>query len=148
MAAELSIGRLAAEAGVGVETIRYYQRRGLLETPPKSSGGQRRYPPAFRQHIRFIRRAQALGFTLDDIGSLLRLDHAHACAETHDMALRKLRLIDDKLRDLSTMRDALRQLVGECETTATQSQCPIIRTLADDSQSGAGDKQGRMKPKR
>lgn len=134
MATGLSIGRLAAESGVGVETIRYYQRRGLLEAPPKPSGGQRRYTPAFRQRIRFIRRAQALGFTLDDIGALLRLDQAHACNETHHMALRKLRLIDDKLRDLSTMRDALQELVGQCETSATQTQCPIIRTLADDPQ--------------
>jgi MerR family mercuric resistance operon transcriptional regulator len=123
---------LAAEAGVGVETIRYYQRRGLLEAPPKPLRGQRRYPAAFRQRIRFIRRAQALGFTLDDIGSLLALDEAHACAETHDMALRKLQLIDEKLRDLATMRDALGKLVGQCEAGATQAQCPIIRALARD----------------
>jgi MerR family transcriptional regulator, mercuric resistance operon regulatory protein len=130
MAANLTIGRLAAEAGVGVETIRYYQRRGLLETPLKPLRGQRRYPAAFRQKIRFIRRAQALGFTLDDIGSLLALDDAHACAETHDMAVRKLQLIDEKLRDLNTMRDALGELTRRCEAGDMQTHCPIIRTLA------------------
>jgi len=132
MATDLTIGRLAAEAGVGVETIRYYQRRGLLETPPKPLRGQRRYPAAFRQKIRFIRRAQALGFTLDDIGSLLALDDAHACAATHDMAVRKLQLIDEKLRDLITMRDALRKLTRQCEAEGMQTRCPIIRTLASD----------------
>lgn len=130
MAANLTIGRLAAEAGVGVETIRYYQRRGLLETPLKPLRGQRRYPAVFRQKIRFIRRAQALGFTLDDIGSLLALDDAHACAETHDMAVRKLQLIDQKLRDLATMRDALGELTRRCEAGEMQTHCPIIRTLA------------------
>lgn len=132
MAVELSIGQLAAEAGVSVETIRYYQRRGLLELPPKPRSGQRRYSPAFRQKVRFIRRAQALGFTLEDIGSLLTLDRANACAETRDMASRKLQLIEDKLGDLATMRDALRELVRQCEAGATQAECPIIRTLASD----------------
>ena len=130
MAADLTIGRLAAEAGVGVETIRYYQRRGLLETPPRPLRGRRRYPAAFRQKIRFIRRAQALGFTLDDIESLLALDDAHACAETHDMAVRKLHLIDEKVRDLTTMRDALGKLASQCEAEEMQTRCPIIRTLA------------------
>lgn len=132
MATDLTIGRLAAEAGVGVETIRYYQRRGLLETPPKPLRGQRRYPAAFRQKIRFIRRAQTLGFTLDDIGSLFALDDAHACAETHDMAVRKLQLIDEKLRDLTIMRDALGKLTRQCEAGEMQAHCPIIRTLAGD----------------
>jgi MerR family transcriptional regulator, mercuric resistance operon regulatory protein len=132
MAEDLTIGRLAAEAGVGVETIRYYQRRGLLEAPPKPIRGQRRYPAAFRQRIRFIRRAQGLGFSLEDIGTLLALDEAHACADTHDLAQRKLQVIDEKLRDLTTIRDALGTLVRQCEAGEMQAQCPIIRTLADD----------------
>jgi len=132
MATDLTIGRLAAEAGVGVETIRYYQRRGLLEAPLKPVRGQRRYPAEFRQRIRFIRRAQALGFTLEDIRSLLALDQAHACAETHGMAQRKLQVIEEKLCDLTTMRDALGKLVRQCEAGEMLSHCPIIRTLAGD----------------
>ncbi len=132
MAADLTIGRLAAEAGVGVETIRYYQRRGLLETPPRPLRGQRRYSAAVRQRLRFIRRAQTLGFSLDDIASLLALDDAHACAETHDLAVRKLKLIDEKLRDLTSMRDVLGKLTLQCEAQEMQPHCPIIRSLTGD----------------
>lgn len=82
---EMTIGRLADAAGVNVETIRYYQRRGLLLEPDRPINGQRRYARAVVKRVRFIKRAQVLGFTLDEVGSLLELDEAHACADTREL---------------------------------------------------------------
>ena len=84
MTSELTIGRLADEAGVNVETIRYYQRRGLMAEPDKPASGHRRYGPAAIKRVRFIKRAQVLGFTLDEVASMLELDEACACAETRE----------------------------------------------------------------
>lgn len=130
MSGELTIGRLAAAAGVNVETIRYYQRRGLLDEPDKPLGGYRRYPADTAKRVRFIKRAQALGFTLEEIAVLLRLDQARACAETRALAARKLALIERKLTDLAAMRDALAGLVRECDTGGGRGACPIIHVLA------------------
>ena len=132
MVSEWSIGRLAGEAGVNVETIRYYQRRGLLAEPAKPASGHRRYSPELAKHLRFIRRAQALGFTLDEIASLLSLDEARACAETRDMAARKLELIRSKLADLTAMRKALSTLMRECDSAGSTGACPIIHALGTD----------------
>lgn len=129
---ELSIGRLAARAGVNVETVRYYQRRGLLAEPGKPSRGHRRYPAELVNRLRFIKRAQMLGFTLEEITGLLRLDEAHACAETRDLAARKLELIEAKLADLGSMREALVGLVRQCDALDRAGACPIIRALATD----------------
>ena len=103
----LTIGRLAVEAGVNVETIRYYQRRALLPAPDKPTQGHRRYAGDAVKRVRFIKRAQALGFTLEEIGSLLALDEARARAETRNLAAHKLQAIEDKLADLKTVRQAL-----------------------------------------
>ena len=132
MTSELSIGRLAAEAGVNVETIRYYQRRGLLAEPERPLNGQRRYPAELTKHVRFIRRAQVLGFTLEEIAGLLRLEEARACAETRELADRKLQVIDSKLADLKAMRKALAKLVRQCDAPDSKSCCPIIHALAAD----------------
>lgn len=132
MVAELSIGRLAGEAGVNVETIRYYQRRGLLAEPDKPGSGHRRYSPLLVKRVRFIKRAQALGFTLEEIAGLLRLDEAHACAETRDLAARKLQLVDSKLVDLAAVRKALSKLMHQCDSTGGAGACPIIHALATD----------------
>jgi MerR family mercuric resistance operon transcriptional regulator len=130
--AELTIGRLAAEAGVNVETIRYYQRRALMPEPEKPINGQRRYAVDAVRRVRFIKRAQVLGFTLEEIGSLLELDEAHACAETRELAAHKLEVIEGKLADLKAMRKALTALLRECDTGATKAACPIIRALGAD----------------
>lgn len=130
--AELTIGRLAAEAGVNVETIRYYQRRGLMAEPNKPINGQRRYAADAVRRVYFIKRAQVLGFTLEEIGSLLELDEAHACAETRGLAASKLRVIESKLADLEAMRQALMSLLRECGTRSAKGACPIIRALAAD----------------
>lgn len=132
MTTELTIGRLADEAGVNVETIRYYQRRGLMAEPDKPMGGQRRYSADAIKRVRFIKRAQVLGFTLDEVGSLLELDAACACAETRDLAMHKLQVIDEKLADLKAMRKALQVLLRQCDAAAAAGNCPIIHALATD----------------
>ena len=130
--AELTIGRLAAEAGVNVETIRYYQRRGLMTEPDKPVNGQRRYTGDAVRRVRFIKRAQVLGFTLEEIGSLLALDEAHACFETRELAAHKLEVIEGKLADLKAMRKALSALLRDCDTGTTKGACPIILALVAD----------------
>ena len=132
MVAGLTIGRLADEAGVNVETIRYYQRRGLLPEPDKPINGHRRYAAEAVKRVHFIKRAQVLGFTLDEIGSLLDLDEAHACAETRELAAHKLAVIESKLDDLKAMRKALKSLLRQCETGSATGACPIIHALAAD----------------
>ena len=132
MTTELTIGRLADEAGVNVETIRYYQRRGLMAEPDKPMSGHRRYAGDAIKRVRFIKRAQVLGFTLDEVGSLLELDEARACADTRELAAHKLQLIEEKLADLKAMRKALTALLRQCDAGATKGNCPIIRALAAD----------------
>lgn len=132
MATELSIGGLAGEAGVNVETIRYYQRLGLLVIPPKPLGGQRRYSPDQVRRVRFIKRAQALGFTLAEVGELLTLDAALSCTETRALADRKRRLIEQKMADLEAMHTLLSDLVKQCDRSRGDSPCPIIDVLVRD----------------
>lgn len=129
METELTIGQLATAAGVNVETIRYYQRLKLLDEPVKPAGSHRRYPGEQVKRLRFIKRAQALGFTLAEVGALLTLNHANACTETRDLALRKRELIEEKIADLQQMHLALSQLVQECDV-GRNGACPIIDVLA------------------
>ena len=128
----LTIGGLADEAGVNVETIRYYQRRGLMPEPDKPAHGYRRYDATTVKRVRFIKRAQALGFTLEEIGGLLQLDEAHACAETRELASHKLEAIETKLADLAAMRRALMTLLRQCDAGAMKGNCPIIHALGAD----------------
>jgi MerR family transcriptional regulator, mercuric resistance operon regulatory protein len=126
----LTIGQVAKAANVNVETIRYYQRRGLLHEPVKPLGGHRRYSNEDVDRLQFIKRAQMLGFTLEEIENLLRLGQAIRCAETHDLAAHKLTLIDSKIADLLKIREALSGLVSQCEAGNGEGDCPIIRSLA------------------
>ena len=128
---DLTIGKLAERAGVNLETIRYYQRRGLLAEPKKPLGGHRRYPPDVAKRVRFIKRAQALGFTLEEVAELLRIDAESACAETRELAAHKLALIESKLAELGAMRDGLSALVAKCGV-AGNGPCPIIQVLVTD----------------
>lgn len=132
MSEDLTIGMLAKRGDVNVETIRYYQRRGLMQEPSKPRGGFRRYPQESVKRIRFIKRAQNLGFTLEQIQGLLVLDERKACRETRGMAANKLELIEKKLADLSKMKKALSRLVRACDTSSAGAPCPIIHLLADD----------------
>ena len=128
----LTISRLAASAEVHIETVRYYQRRGLMPEPDKPAQGYRRYDATTVKRVRFIKRAQALGFTLEEIGGLLKLDEAHACAETRELASHKLQTIETKLADLVAMRKALTALLCQCDAGAMKGNCPIIHALGSD----------------
>ena len=128
-AGSLTIGRLAAAAAVGVETIRYYQQRELLPVP-HGDGGIRRYPAALVDRIRFIKRAQELGFSLDEIVELLRLEDGANKRSIRRIAVDRLAQIDRKLADLRAMQKLLRHLVDACEHTRDDLPCPIIGSLA------------------
>lgn len=130
IAANLTISRIARAARVNVETIRYYQRRGLIAEPPKPALGYRIYPSATIERIRFIKRAQELGFTLAEIGNLLALGDAH-CRETCALAEHKLDLIEDHIQDLLAMQGVLRKLVQSCKQPDRSPSCPLVRALAE-----------------
>ena len=128
----LTIGQLAKAAGVNVETIRYYHRRGLVDEPYKPLGGHRRYGPSAVSRVRFIKRAQQLGFTLEEVTNLLRLEDGQNCRETRLLAERKLALIENRIADLTRMRRTLKGLIIECAAGQRPRSCPIIATLSAD----------------
>ena len=130
MADGLTIGQLARTAAVNVETIRYYQRRGLLDEPAKPLSGRRRYSGAAARRVRFIKRAQQLGFTLDEVKSLLLLEDGQSCRETRLLAEQKLVVIKQRLVDLNRMRRLLTGLIAECTEGKRPRSCPIIATLS------------------
>jgi Hg(II)-responsive transcriptional regulator len=130
-AAAVTIGRLARAADVGVETVRYYQRRRLLAVP-HSSGGVRRYPIATIDRIRFIKRSQDLGFSLEEIRELMRLEQGGSRAAIRKIAGARLSSIREKLTALQQMEKVLTELLCECEHTATAEPCPIIAALSTD----------------
>src|ERR1700694_2596431 len=134
MTDSITIGRLAQAAAVNVETIRYYQRRGLVSEPVKPLGGQRRYPPEAVKRVRFIKRAQNLGFTLDEVRGLLALDDGQSCRDTRRLAEKKLAVIETRLADLARLRKLLKGLIAECESGKRHRRCPITATLS----AGAG----------
>ena len=123
-----TIGALARTAGVNVETIRYYQRRGLLPKPGKPVAGYRRYPTETLARLRFIQRAQELGFTLREIAELLTLGSA-SCRETQRLAEHKRADLDLRLRDLKAMRRTLNRLIKSCRVGGATT-CPIIDSLS------------------
>ena len=130
---KLTIGRVAKAGGVNVETVRYYQRRGLLEEPPKPLGESRTYSPEIVRRIRFIKRAQALGFSLTDIAELLLLNDEDACAKSCEIADRKLDVINRKILELENMRHALADLMAQCDKKSRRGPCPIIQALQHES---------------
>jgi MerR family mercuric resistance operon transcriptional regulator len=127
---ELTIGRLAQAADVNVETIRYYQRRGLVDEPSKPLGGHRRYAADAVKRVRFIKRAQKLGFTLQEVKSLLLLEDGQSCQETRQLAEQKLAVIESRIDDLNRMRRMLKDLIAECAKGKRPRSCPIIGTLS------------------
>ena len=124
MAGDLTIGGLARQGGVGVETIRYYQRRGLLSTPRRGDG-VRRYGADALKRLRFIRTAQAAGFTLEEVGELLALDATHDRARARALAKARIAALDAKIAELEAARNALRYLARECGSNA-RGPCPIL----------------------
>jgi MerR family mercuric resistance operon transcriptional regulator len=123
------IGELAKIAGVGVETIRFYERKGLLAQPPKPYGGCRRYDLRHLERVRFIKRAQRLGFTLSEIALLLRLEEDLECREAQRIATEKLREVQERLSDLSRIASLLKRLLSECKASQKKVRCPILFSL-------------------
>ena len=123
----MTIGRLAKAAGVNVETVRYYQRRGLISEPRKPPGGHRRYPDDALRRIGFIRRAQQLGFTLEEIGVLLDQADGPAGKEVRQVAEKRLEVTESRLEELGRMRDGLAKLIAECRHSRSSS--PLIDYL-------------------
>lgn len=130
---ELTIGRLAQRAGVGVETIRYYQREGLIAEPPRPAHGYRRYPAATLARLRFIQRAKGLGFSLAEIRELLELGDG-CCGQTQALAERKLALVRDKQRQLAAMASALEAALAACHDNPDDAACPLVQALSEDAE--------------
>lgn len=127
----LTIGALARELGVGVETIRFYQRKGLLQEPDRPHGSIRRYGARELGRVRFIKAAQRIGFSLDEIAELLKLDDGTHCEEAREQAERKLEDVRVRLADLRRIEFALQELVTRCRAATGQVRCPLIATLQD-----------------
>ncbi|WP_084073693.1 MerR family transcriptional regulator [Noviluteimonas dokdonensis] len=125
----LTISRLAASADVNVETVRYYQRRGLLPEPPRPLGGVRHYGPAEVTRLQFIRHAQAMGFTLDEIAGLLAVKGKRACEQTRQLTEQKLADVRRRLAELSQLERDLVALVAECGRTPADACCPTLASL-------------------
>ena len=123
---ELTIGRLAKAANVGIETIRYYQNIELLPVPPPKKGAFRYYPASLIERIRFIKLAQELGFTLAEVGTLLKLADGTDRRSIRKLAADRLTQIRHKLADLQRMERALEHALHDCETTGSAKPCPII----------------------
>lgn len=125
----MTIGSLAKAAEINVETIRYYQRLGLMTEPEKPLGGIRRYDEDALARLRFIRRARWLGFSLEEIGELLKLEDGTHCDEAKALGERKLGNVRDKIRSLKQIEGVLDQLVEECCTQKDSVACPLIASL-------------------
>ncbi len=123
----MTIARLGAAAGVGVETVRYYQRRGLLAVPA-SAGAVRRYGAEDLRRLRFIRRAQTAGFTLEEIGELLALDRTNGRARVRELAAERLAALDARIAELEASRAALERLRGAC-AAGMRGPCPILEAF-------------------
>lgn len=129
----LSIGQVARQAGVGVETVRFYERQGLLEKPPRKESGYRQYPAEAVSHLRFIKKAKEVGFSLKEIKELLslRLDTAATCEDVKNRAETKILEIEQKIQALQRMKQALTNLTAACNGDAPISECPILQTLEE-----------------
>ena len=125
----LTIGAFAKAAGVNVETIRFYQLKGLLPTPDRPYGSIRRYCSADVARVKFVKGAQRLGFSLDEIGQLLKLEDGTHCSEAAELAAQRLADVRAKLADLSRIEAALSKLVGECHAHQGNVSCPLIAAL-------------------
>jgi MerR family mercuric resistance operon transcriptional regulator len=125
----LTIGGLAAAAGVNVETVRYYQRRGLLSEPDKPAKGVRRYGEADVGRLRFVKAAQGLGFSLDEVAGLLKLEDGTHCGEARALAEHRLEDVRAKVAQLRRIESALSLLVKQCAGTRGTVSCPLIVAL-------------------
>jgi len=132
----LTIGQVAGRAEVGVETVRFYERRGLIEEPPRRPSGYRQYPPEAVARIRFIRRAKELGFSLAEIKELLafRSDARATSADVKGRAQAKIIEIEKKIKDLEGMRRALDELVVACDGCGPVTECSILEAIGNETE--------------
>ena len=130
----LTIGDVAKEAGVGVETIRFYERKGLIDQPSRPSSGFRRYDAQMPRRIRFIRHAQGLGFSLREIRELLdlRIDPNVSCADVKAKAVAKVTEVEEKLASLGRIRETLLAITRSCSGEGPTSDCPILDAFDDE----------------
>lgn len=140
----LTIGRVARETGVGIETLRFYEREGLIPVPARRPSGYRDYAPGIIERVRFIRRAKALGFSLREIAELLalRVDEERTCADVRQRATAKIAEIEDKRRQLERMQAALERLAARCTGAGPTGECPILEALEEGPFDGP-ERQGR-----
>ena len=127
----LTRGKLANCGGVNIATIRYYEKRGLLPDAPRSRSGYRLYADDALRRLHFIRQAQLLGFSLDEIGELLslRMQPGTTCADIRQRARRKIETVDSKIQDLQRIKQALTKLAAACQGEGPTSECPILESL-------------------
>jgi len=127
----LTIGEVAKRSGIGLETVRFYERRGLIQEPPRTDSGYRQYPEDVGARLRFIRRAKELGFSLKEISELfsLRVDPDTTCADVKRRADHKILDIEQKLSSLQKMKRALTKLAASCTGHGPTSDCPILEAL-------------------
>lgn len=130
----LTIGKIAKQTGIGVETVRFYEKRGLIDEPPRTEAGYRQYPEDTAPRIRFIRHAKELGFTLTEIKELLhlRLDPMTTCDDVRLVAEEKLRNVRTKIQSLRGIEEALGELIGACAVGGPDGDCPILEALEPD----------------
>ncbi len=130
----LTIGQVAKNTGITVETVRFYERQGLLAASARTDSGYRQYTPDTLKRIRFIQRAKGVGFTLSEINELLKLrkDPHTTCTDMKLRALEKIESIDRKLNDLNRIRESLAHLVMHCNSTGHLTECPILEHLDDE----------------
>ena len=133
---DLGIGELAKRAGVGIDTVRYYERSGLLNPHSRLPSGYRRYRDLEVARLRFIRRAQALGFTLSEIKSLLRLSAQRNVAQVKRSAQAKLEDVELRIKELQRVRKGLAELIAECPGHGRADDCPILRALGGEEFNG------------
>lgn len=131
----LTIGRLAREGGVNLETVRYYEREGLLPKPPRTAAGYRMFPTETARRLRFIKRAQELGFSLNEIRELLslRMKPGAKRADIRARADAKIADIEQKIRTLERMKAALRGLTEQCDGCGPLAECPILQSLDEEA---------------
>lgn len=122
---------LAGQAGVNTETLRYYERRGLLTQPPRTPGGYRDYPPSTVELLRFIKRAQELGFTLDEVEELLDLDTGgpDSCEAARALAEHRRADLERRIHDLQRMHDSLADLVATCDLPRADRNCALLDAI-------------------
>ena len=122
-----TIGKLAKELDISVETIRFYERQGLIEQPLKPDSGYRMYGDALTSQLKFILKAKALGFTLKEIESLMSL--SGSCADIESMGLQKLNLIRNKIADLQRLEKVIQDMTDSCKANQDPQSCPVINSL-------------------